>query len=115
SAPAGLSEKHVTQFLTDGEGPKLEFKSTAFCDMQGLRMTPPQLTRSDGVVHSALKTICAFLNSDGGTLIVGVTDTPAVCGFDSDLKLLNCGQDGWETELRNLIQGRFINGRLINS
>ena len=27
-----------------------------------------------GVLHSALKTVCGFLNSTGGTLLLGVTD-----------------------------------------
>jgi predicted HTH transcriptional regulator len=36
-----------------------------------------------------LKTAAAYLNSDGGTLLIGVGDEGEVCGIEQDLRLVN--------------------------
>ena len=37
-----------------------------------------------GVTHAALKTIAAFLNTDGGDLLIGVADDGAIVGIERD-------------------------------
>lgn len=36
------------------------------------------------ITHTCLKTVSAFLNSEGGTLLIGVRDNKTVCGIDHD-------------------------------
>jgi predicted HTH transcriptional regulator len=44
-----------------------------------------------------LKTLAAFMNSYGGTLIVGVDDDGGIVGIDQDFALLKKpDRDGWE-------------------
>jgi len=43
--------------------------------------------------HSVIKTVAAFLNSEGGTLLIGVDDDKVVPGLDQDLKLLGDSLD----------------------
>jgi serine/threonine protein kinase len=56
--------------------------------------------------HSVTKTIAAFLNSEGGTLLIGVDDTGAAVGIESDFSYLGKGKqssDGWLLSLRQVI------------
>ena len=41
------------------------------------------------VEFAIIKTISAFLNSEGGTLIIGVDDNSNILGLDNDLNLFN--------------------------
>lgn len=69
--------QHWKALIAQGESNTLEFKSTLrFC----LRQKSPQKY----VEHSVLKTIAAYLNSEGGTLLIGVDDSGAVLGLDND-------------------------------
>jgi predicted HTH transcriptional regulator len=53
---------------------------------------------------SVLKTIAAFLNSDGGTIIIGVDDNQHVCGLERDLQTLSKPKpDVFEQTLMNLL------------
>jgi len=39
---------------------------------------------SKAVIHSSLKTLCAFANTNGGTLIIGVADDKSIVGLEKD-------------------------------
>jgi len=61
-----------------GESKTLEFKST-------LRWNLKDDQRDDkAVTHAALKTIAAFLNTEGGDLLIGVADDGSVVGIERD-------------------------------
>jgi predicted HTH transcriptional regulator len=46
------------------------------------------------------KTIAGFMNSEGGTLLIGVTDEGAVCGIGNDIMTLHRkDRDGFEQHL----------------
>ena len=51
---------------------------------------------------AALKTIPAFLNSQGGTLVIGVEDSGTACGIGQDLKLAKGSKDAFENLLVTL-------------
>ena len=38
------------------------------------------------IIHSALKTICAFANTNGGHLLIGVSDDKKIFGLEQDYK-----------------------------
>src|SRR4029079_10977532 len=56
----------------------LEFKST-------LRWSFNENRKDNrGVTHAVLKTIAAFLNTEGGDLLIGVADNGSVVGIEHD-------------------------------
>jgi predicted HTH transcriptional regulator len=54
--------------------------------------------RSDEVLGASMKTVCAFLNSEGGTLLIGVADSGLPKGLADDLEHFEDHQnvDGFE-------------------
>ena len=86
----------IGELIKLGESYGLEFKSTLQWDaMQGRQNTDLRL--------SCLKTIAAFLNSQGGTLAIGVEGDGNISGLDSDLKILSGSTDKFEQLLTRLI------------
>lgn len=68
---------YIMELIRRGEGKKLEFKST-------LRMNLMTGKPDWNVEHAVLKTITAYVNTDGGILIVGVSNTGEVLGIEND-------------------------------
>jgi chaperone required for assembly of F1-ATPase len=60
-----------------GESITVEFKSTLRWNIRESRQDPK-------MEHAVLKTVAAFMNSDGGTLLVGVEDNKNVIGLELD-------------------------------
>ncbi len=87
---------NIRDLIASGESPTVEFKSTLQWDVH-------QQKQNTALRHSALKTIAAFLNSDGGTLIIGVDDSGRVCGLEQDLQLVNGSRDRFEQLVASLI------------
>ena len=71
------SPEEVIEMIKKGEGEKVEFKST-------LRMNLATLENDKKIENSTLKTIVAFLNSEGGNLVVGVSDNGQISGIEKD-------------------------------
>ena len=70
--------RRVEELLKLQESKTLEFKSS-------LRWNLKQDRKDDKhVTHAALKTIAAFLNTEGGDLLIGVADDGRVLGIDHD-------------------------------
>lgn len=63
------------KMIIAGESERLEFKSTLVTNL----MTGQKDPRMEKAV---LKTINAFLNTKGGTLMIGVSDDGSICGVD---------------------------------
>ena len=65
------------RLIRAGENAKLEFKSSLRWNIKA--------NRSDTAIeHSILKTIVAFLNTEGGTLLIGVEDSGNILGIGID-------------------------------
>jgi type I restriction enzyme R subunit len=75
--PGGSVLRTVDELLANDEDFAVEFKSTARWD---LNESKPNKEMEDAVV----KTVAGFLNSDGGTLLIGVNDARVVLGLDHD-------------------------------
>ena len=69
--------KQVLNMIKTGENEKLEFKST-------LRINLHTKKPDKKIEDSFLKTINAFLNTDGGTLLIGVSDNGTIIGIEKD-------------------------------
>ena len=72
------AHRNAEELIKRGESKTLEFKST-------LRWSRKEDRQDDkGVTHAVLKTIAAFLNTEGGDILIGVTDDGSVAGIESD-------------------------------
>jgi hypothetical protein len=70
--------RNAEELIKRGESKTLEFKST-------LRWSLKEDRQDDkAVTHAVLKTIAAFLNTEGGDLLIGVADDASVVGIESD-------------------------------
>ena len=110
----------VKELIAMGESPFIEFKTTLQWDVR-------QGQKNPALRHSVLKTIAAFLNTEGGTLIIGVEDDGSIYGLERDLALVQNSPDRFEQLLANLIsdalgpqynhliRGRFeeVDGKLV--
>lgn len=86
----------VDEIIRNGEHERAEFKSTFRWDLQR-----GQVNRE--MERSVMKTIAAFLNSQGGNLIIGVDDQRRVQGLQPDLASLNKhDHDGFENHFNNV-------------
>ena len=74
---AGQANIPLEQLIGQGETTQIEFKST-------LRVNLHTGQPDKKMEHACLKTIAAFLNSQGGYLIVGVDDSGEALGIEKD-------------------------------
>ena len=86
-----------------GESKTVEFKST-------LRVNLHTGKSDKDIEHEALKNVAAFLNTDGGALIIGVDDDGNPLGLDNDGfldddKMLD--EDKMGLHLRNIVNGQI--------
>ena len=72
-----VQQTSTQDLIAQGEGEFIEFKST-------LRWNLKAEKKDKNITHAITKTIAAFLNSDGGILLVGVADDGEVLGLDAD-------------------------------
>ena len=70
--------RSAEELIKQGESKTLEFKSTLRWNLREDRKDDRRVT------HAALKTIAAFLNTEGGDLLLGVADDGAIVGIERD-------------------------------
>jgi hypothetical protein len=109
-----LSEAdEIRQLIRGGESKRVEFKQTLSLDVR-------KQTKEWAIEEASLKTIVAFLNSDGGDLLVGVSDDGKLLGLGAEIdRFHRSDSDRFLLHLRNLL-GKIgeqhyplINQRLI--
>ena len=89
------------ELIKAGENSLVEFKTTLRHDMK----TGMVNKKLEEVI---LKTIAAFSNAQGGTLIMGVSDDLEIIGLENDYKSLKNGtKDEFELHLRNLTNSAY--------
>jgi type I restriction enzyme R subunit len=72
------AHRNAEELIKRGESKTLEFKST-------LRWSLKEDRQDDkGVTHAVLKTVAAFLNTEGGDLLIGVADDGSIVGIEPD-------------------------------
>ncbi|MBP7867939.1 MAG: ATP-binding protein [Acidobacteria bacterium] len=67
----------LAALVRGGESEHLEFKSTLRFNLHAGKNDP-------AIEHAALKSVAAFLNTDGGDLLLGVDDDGTVLGLEAD-------------------------------
>ena len=90
-------EKSLPALLANSESSTLEFKSSLRWDYRDNKV-------NKNLESVITKTIAAFLNSDGGTLLIGVDDKGEVIGLDKDYEnLKHKNRDGFEQAVTTLL------------
>jgi hypothetical protein len=95
-----VTEVSIEDIIKEGESNELEFKSS-------IRWNYHSNTVDKKLESVILKSICAFANGEGGTLIIGVDDESEILGLERDYASLEGTKDEFELHLRNLINHSF--------
>lgn len=83
-------ESEVRSLIEAGESASVEFKSTA-------RLNLHSNSRDQAITWAVIKTIAAFMNTGGGTLLIGVNDRGKPVGIEPDYPYVKgADRDGWE-------------------
>lgn len=90
----------LEDLIARGESEILEFKSSLRWDYKLGKMNK----KLEEVI---LKTVAAFANSNGGTLLIGVDDSGKILGLENDYSWLLGDKDEFELHLRNIISKSF--------
>ena len=100
-APAALDICTPSEALPPESGTR-EYKATFEWDSRSGQRNP-------GLAHASLRTVCAFLNSEGGTLVVGVGDDLSVIGLEGDFASIKDEkkEDTFEGRLRELMKNHI--------
>ncbi len=97
SLEAELS-RHLPSLIPQGEGERLEFKSTLRWDRRE--------RRCNKVLEKVVtKSIAGLMNHRGGTLLIGVNDDGEIVGIEDDCQTLkHKNSDGFERVLMDLVR-----------
>jgi hypothetical protein len=91
-------QDEVKELILSGENEKFEMKSTLRFDLRENKINKK-------LEYIVAKTTSAFLNTDGGTLTIGVDDDGNILGLEKDLKTLSKQDiDGFELHFRQAIR-----------
>jgi len=101
-AIGGLTDAdEVRNIIRQGESKNTEYKETLSLDVK-------KKTKEKYVELSALKTIVAFLNTEGGTLLLGVADNGELTGIDIEIdKFHKSNTDKFLLHMKNIIKTRI--------
>lgn len=93
---ASAKESDLEEMLKTGEHERLEFKTS-------LRWDEKRQQVNKELEKAVMKTVTAFLNSDGGHLLIGVNDQGQPLGLEKDFASLpKAGTDGFENHFNNI-------------
>jgi hypothetical protein len=90
----------IEDLIAEGETDSLEFKSS-------LRWDYNTSTVNKKLEDVITKSVAAFTNSEGGTLLIGVNDAGAAIGLLHDYASLEGDRDKFERHLRGILNNRF--------
>jgi len=103
----------VKSGIYEGESKTLEFKQTFSIDISTHK-------KEKYIEDASIKTIAAFMNSDGGVLIVGVADNGDLIGLENEINKFYKNNDSFLLHVKNAIKNRigeqfypFIDYRLV--
>lgn len=90
-------KSELERLVDQREGEKVELKSTMRYNLKAGR-------RDKSMDEAVARTLCAFLNTNGGTLIIGVSDEGEPLGLEADFSTLRKkDQDGFEQAFTELV------------
>jgi len=96
----------ISALIRGGESHDVEFKESSRIDA---RTGKKEVYIEDAIV----KTVAAFLNSDGGQLLIGIADNSSVKGIGPDLELFKGSEDRYERWLRGDLLAKRISEVIV--
>ena len=93
---SAIAEPSVSELLHHMETVRIEFKATARAP---LNPDIPESVINEGII----KTVAAFMNTEGGTLGIGISDDGDVMGIQSDLDYKKQDLDSYQNWLMTLL------------
>ena len=91
----------IKSLIRAGESKTLEFKQTFTLDVK-------TGSRESFISDASLKTVAAFLNTDGGDLLIGVNDKGEVVGVEEEIKkLFGDSNDKYLLHFKNLFKSQI--------
>lgn len=94
-------EKNLTALISSGESDEVEFKSSYRYDYRQQKV-------NKALENVVMKTIAGFMNSQGGSLLIGVADDGSIVGLEADYSTLNRkDSDGYTQLLMSAIADRM--------
>lgn len=88
-SPFARNDREIHELLSAGETDTVEFKSTGRKNLHTGQKDP-------GIEWSLVKSVVAFLNRYGGTVLVGVDDGGGLVGIEQDYPFVKSrNRDGW--------------------
>lgn len=104
----------IMNMVRSGESKTAEFKESFGLDTR-------KGTKEKYIEQAALKTLVAFLNTSGGILIVGASDSGEVLGVEAEVEKFHKSNDAFLLYFKNQLKERigeqyypFINHRLVS-
>jgi len=89
---------NLLDLIEKGESEYLEFKSTLLWDIN-------EEKQSSMIEKIVAKTLAGFMNTEGGTLLIGVADDGSIYGIEDDLKVIfKHDKDGFQIRVKGIIQ-----------
>lgn len=83
------------------ESETVEFKSTARTNLMTGKVDPK-------IKHAIAKTVCGFMNVEGGTLFIGVSDSGGILGIEQEMsKLTKPDLDGYKNLVSQVISAHL--------
>jgi predicted HTH transcriptional regulator len=88
-------DTEIVALIEQGENDQIEFKSTARWNLR-------ENKQDKAMEHEIVKTVAAFLNTNGGNLFIGIDDDGKPLGLDNDYQTLKKkNNDGFMLFLNN--------------
>ena len=100
SEQESLNIRPLVELINMGEGTVLEFKSTLQWDVF-------QDKQNNALRDAVLKSLVAFMNTEGGTLLIGVEDSGEIFGLERDLNIMGGSRDRFLQLLNSLVTDRI--------
>jgi len=105
----------IEKLLAGGETSYCEFKESLSLNVRNSEQKDFKPVKDKGIEKACLKNVIAFLNTDGGTILVGVEDENCtVSGTENEIKKLFKTKDDFRQYVDNLITHRIGEGFLPN-
>jgi serine/threonine protein kinase len=99
----------LEQLLVRDESTTLEFKATLRTPIDPPKpddnRSPKELKRV--LEREVLETMAGFLNTDGGTLVIGVKDDRTIVGIEADYPRVKGSSDGWCNSFDQLVSNEL--------
>ena len=113
-----FKSNELDSIIAAGESNSVEFKPAVWWNEDRSKKDPTYNanTKTSLVTDDIIKSVAAFLNTEGGILLIGVSDDGKDCyGIQKDIELSYRGDiDGYELGLSQLLMSSFDNKEIVS-